>query len=117
MVFGITKSYNFGKQSILGNIKGFAQGLAKSVHPMNLIGSAITRVAEQMMMLDQARASLFQDTGLSGFTDELVNISDDLRRTYGPKAAEVSSQLTAEAQRTIFIKDGLIESDIRKEKS
>ena len=98
---GITKAYNFGSESILGSIKGFAKGLAKSVHPMNMIGSAITRVAEQMMMLDNARASLFQDTGLSGFTDELVNISDELRTAYGPKAAEVSSQLTAEAQKTI----------------
>ena len=98
---GITKSYNFGKQSILGNIKGFAKGLAKSVHPMNMIGSVITKIAEQMMGLDNARASLFQDTGLSGFTSEIINISHELSSAYGPKAAEVSAQLTAEAQKTI----------------
>jgi len=98
---GITKSYDFGPKSIRGGVEGFAKGLAKTVHPMNMIGSVITRVVEQVMMLDTARASLFQDTFLSLFTSELVNISDDLRSAYGPKAAEVSSQLTAEAQRTI----------------
>ncbi len=97
---GITRAYDFGPKSISANVKGFSQGLAKALHPMNVIGTVITGVIEQLVKMDQARASLFQQTGLAGFTNEIIQVGHELRDAYGPAASDVAAEITAEAIKT-----------------
>ena len=98
---GITKSYDFGPKSISAGVKGFSKGLAKALHPMNMIGTVITGVIEQLVKIDEARASLFEPTNLANFTDELIQIGHELRNAYGPAASNIAQEITTEAMRTV----------------
>ncbi len=96
-VLGVSNSFS-GPDGIIGSIKGFGKGLKKTVNSSNILVAVFTKMFEQAKAVDEARAKLYQKTGLSGLTTEMMDIGQELASVYGPGSPAAAGEILADLQ-------------------
>lgn len=99
-VLGISQAFG-GSRGLIGSVKGFAKGIQSSLKPAGLLASVFTKMFEQAVATDKARAELFTKTGLGGFTKQLVDINSDIARYHGPGSEMIATEVITEMQKEI----------------
>ena len=94
---GISKSFD-GPGGILASVQGFAKGMKETLTATNILMSLTKKMLEQAVTADKARGELFRRSGMSDFTQELLDISSDLTSAYGPGSLMASAEVVADLQ-------------------
>ena len=79
--------------NIMAGVKGFGKGLKKSLNTANLFATAMSKLFEAYGSVDSARANLFKNTGMTGYTERIIKVGDKLALTHGANSKEVAAQM------------------------
>ena len=82
--------------NVMAGVKGFGKGLKKSLNTANLFATAMSKLFEAYGSVDSARANLFKNTGMTGYTERIIKVGNSLVMAHGANSKEVAGQMYEE---------------------